>query len=92
MSVKGERACLLRMCSFFYICIFIHDKKLHFLFICPLRTRKGGGHNALADMSAKNVCFFGRLPLTFNLIYTSAFSSSKVTDHIQGESKNIPGS
>ena len=54
-------------------------KKL-FLLICPLRYR-GKVLRALEDMSAKNVSFFGRLPL-FDLI-KNYFPSIKYVDTVK---------
>ena len=43
------------------------EKKLEFFLICPLSPGGGGGGlRALADMSVKNVSFFGRLLLQNN--------------------------
>ena len=47
----------------------IHTKKLKLLLIGPLRPRgMGGGAKGLTDMSAKNVRFFGWLPLVFDAL------------------------
>ena len=40
--------------------IFVYMQKKAIFLICPLRP---GGREAQVDMSAKNVSFFGRLPL-----------------------------
>ena len=57
------KSSVLGLSRFKYIYFIHEEKKLTFFFICSLRNRGGGVLATSANMSSKNVSFFGRLSL-----------------------------
>ena len=58
------------------ICIH-EEKKLTFLLIMSVKAQGGGGLKAITDMVAKNISYFGRLPLPMYFLFRARIPASE---------------